>query len=597
MATSGGSPGSAGAPALAQRSNVTLQQLTSFSMRNLAIPGRCSGDLMDLYFKLVIDGQVAYVSEIVRNTLNPVWMPFEPETWTHLFTNDSKPHAKITPLFGSSSFDVIVVKVKNYKMARRKSNALTGKIMADEATADDDTDENDAEEANVEEIDEELPTTGFVFSNANKSTREFDYEDGEEEEKHEANGDEDVRTAETAGEASCTTLVKTLSIRHDQHASMFEEDILHVRFNICDLDPLPIGLTEIANLPLNTCLLEFSGRLYVKREVIELLVEMGVIATKHSRRKGSAIQLKEYSLHDGLDNLERICALKQHIEDATEGNQALQEQIKQRLLNVEASVHKEHRKAVLEDRIQALRRQIHEKSTALERVKTVMQDERRTFETDIHIPKALLSMMQMGARYKDEKQGILERRCEVLRAAHKIRSRQAMLVRELGTVYPIEYVGAGEYTIRGIKIANSDLTIAGRTEEEQVTTALGYIAHLVFMLSKYLNVNLRYKIIPYSSRSYIKDDINDPHGEYPLYRKGIERERFERATFFLRKNVEQLLFARGLDPTQGNPLLGRLKALTDAEVSWLEAERDASATTTTSTTVAASASATAVHQR
>ncbi|ETN21170.1 hypothetical protein PPTG_01440 [Phytophthora nicotianae INRA-310] len=72
-----------------------------------------------------------------------------------------------------------------------------------------------------------------------------------------------------------------------------------------------------------------------------------------------------------------------------------------------------------------------------------------------------------------------------------------------------------------------------------ISTALGYIAHLVFMLSKYLQVNLRYRVVPYSSRSFLKDEINDPQGEYPLYRRGVERERHEKAIRFLRKDVEQ----------------------------------------------------------
>eukprot|EP00644_Phytophthora_capsici_P013663 jgi/Phyca11/508237/fgenesh2_kg.PHYCAscaffold_33_\ len=181
--------------------------------------------------------------------------------------------------------------------------------------------------------------------------------------------------------------------------------------------------------------------------------------------------------------------------------------------------------------------------------------------------------MQMSVRYKTERQNILERRCEVLRAAHKIRSRQAILVKQLGTVYPIEYVGAGEYSIRGIRIANSDLTGGGKADEEMISTALGYIAHLVFMLSKYLQVNLRYRVVPYSSRSFLKDEINDPQGEYPLYKKGVERDRHEKAIRFLRKDVEQLVFARSLDPTQEAPILARLKEITDAESAWLASDR------------------------
>jgi hypothetical protein len=37
------------------------------------------------------------------------------------------------------------------------------------------------------------------------------------------------------------------------------------------------------------------------------------------------------------------------------------------------------------------------------------------------------------------------------------------------------------------------------------------------------------------------------------------------------------MFARSLDPTQGAPILARLKTLIDAEVSWLANERSLSA--------------------
>jgi hypothetical protein len=110
------------------------------------------------------------------------------------------------------------------------------------------------------------------------------------------------------------------------------------------------------------------------------------------------------------------------------------------------------------------------------------------------------------------------------------------------------------------------------------------------MLSKYLQVNIRYRIIPFSSRSFLKDEMNDPNGEYPLYKKGAERERYEKAILFLRKNVEQLLFARGLDPTQGTPILARLKALIDAEAMWLLTDRVAAATTKTTTFLSSSPS-------
>lgn len=441
-----------------------------------------------LAVRSVLDRQVVYVSEVVHNTLNPVWIPFQP---------DETSTEQMRHLYGGTYFDIIVIRLSDKKnnRPRRKSRALSSRM----------TSEDEGWQPNSRSFSdlalEDAPAT--------------------------------FTAADDTGEGSCVR----------------EEEIMRLSLSIRELEPLPVGVAEIPNLPMNTCLFEFNGRPYVKRELLELLADTGAISGKVSRRKGSAIQLKEYSLHEGVENLEKTMHVKEQIETMTQRNQELRKDIEKRLLQVQPQVSKEHQTGILENRLKALRQKVAEKKEALQRLRTVMQDERKTFETDIHIPKALLSTMQMSMRYKDEKQGILERRSEVLRAAHKIRSRQAMLVRELGTVYPIEYVGAGDFTIRGIKISNADLTggsSSGRVDEETISTALGYIAHLVFMLSKYLHVTLRYKVVPYSSRSYLKDEINDPNGEYPLYKKGIEKERFDRATAFLKKDVEQVRVVVGM---------------------------------------------------
>ena len=54
-------------------------------------------------------------------------------------------------------------------------------------------------------------------------------------------------------------------------------------------------------------------------------------------------------------------------------------------------------------------------------------------------------------------------------------------------MYPIEAVDGddGEYNIRGLKLPLKELAAC---EEEQLSTALGYVCHLVFMISKYLQV-------------------------------------------------------------------------------------------------------------
>ena len=56
-------------------------------------------------------------------------------------------------------------------------------------------------------------------------------------------------------------------------------------------------------------------------------------------------------------------------------------------------------------------------------------------------------------------------------------------------MYPIEAVEGddGEYNIRGLKLPLKELAAC---EEEQLSTALGYVCHLVFMISKYLQVTI-----------------------------------------------------------------------------------------------------------
>ena len=60
---------------------------------------------------------------------------------------------------------------------------------------------------------------------------------------------------------------------------------------------------------------------------------------------------------------------------------------------------------------------------------------------------------------------------------------------QVHAIYPIKISedkdGARVFTIKGIPLPEKELVTY---EEEQVATALGYVCHFVFMLSKYLEV-------------------------------------------------------------------------------------------------------------
>lgn len=61
------------------------------------------------------------------------------------------------------------------------------------------------------------------------------------------------------------------------------------------------------------------------------------------------------------------------------------------------------------------------------------------------------------------------------------------------------------FTIRGIYLPNTEFE---DQNDEEIAAALGYTAHLVYLLSFYLGVYLRYPIQPMGSDSFIRDPIS-----------------------------------------------------------------------------------------
>lgn len=113
-------------------------------------------------------------------------------------------------------------------------------------------------------------------------------------------------------------------------------------------------------------------------------------------------------------------------------------------------------------------------------------------------------------------------------------ARRRKLISQLMQIYPIERTAANNnYSVRGIVLPVSGLT---SYEEQPISSALGYIAHLVFLLSKYLDVPLRYRIVYRCSRSGICDDV-ESFTELPLYFQNTNLRNFEKAIRLLHRNI------------------------------------------------------------
>ncbi|XP_061485035.1 UV radiation resistance-associated gene protein isoform X2 [Rhineura floridana] len=140
-----------------------------------------------------------------------------------------------------------------------------------------------------------------------------------------------------------------------------------------------------------------------------------------------------------------------------------------------------------------------------------------------------------------------------------IRCRQ--LLSELSYIYPIDLNDQKDHFICGVKLPNSEDFQA--KDDGSNAVALGYTAHLVSMISFFLQVPLRYPIIHKGSRSAIKDNINDKltekEREFPLYPKGGEKLQFDYGVYLLNKNIAQLRYQHGLGTPDLRQTLPNLK--------------------------------------
>ena len=218
---------------------------------------------------------------------------------------------------------------------------------------------------------------------------------------------------------------------------------------------------------------------------------------------------------------------------------------------------------VARERVAALRRQRDERKMAVEAARVSVSATVDVLRARLEAGRKVSSALR--AKTADARKA--ERRLDVARgnyglAEELLMSRRLSLVSDLRTVYPIFELDAGQmYSIRGAKLPTQEARHLQSLEEEEVSTALGYTCHLVALLSKYLEVPLRYFPQHMGSRSQIRDDVIHPGSEYPLYSKGVDAKAFKVGVVMLQRDVKQLCNAQGLDIPDKHHMLQSLMQL------------------------------------
>jgi hypothetical protein len=138
--------------------------------------------------------------------------------------------------------------------------------------------------------------------------------------------------------------------------------------------------------------------------------------------------------------------------------------------------------------------------------------------------------------------------------AHRIK-----LISELRILYPIQMKSDQRYLIRGLELPR-DIHSATVSEDE-VSAALGYVTHLVSMMSKYLAVSLRYRLYCSSSRSAISID---GVAVAPLFTsRAVERDEVDRGLQLLHRNVDCLARSRAIGFAPQTHLLAKIQRIYD----------------------------------
>ncbi|XP_049850977.1 UV radiation resistance-associated gene protein-like isoform X2 [Schistocerca gregaria] len=160
------------------------------------------------------------------------------------------------------------------------------------------------------------------------------------------------------------------------------------------------------------------------------------------------------------------------------------------------------------------------------------------------------SMRLMSREAVELKKHHTQIRTEIISLIH---AHQRRLFCELATIYKIEPVDKSIDPLQASDVLHkiNDLPLDTvefyKYDQEDTAMALGYVCHVIQLISKYLDVPIRYPIRPAMGRSTIlcTGILNE---QLPLYSKAQNLAKFKHGLSLLNKNVEQLLLSQGINP-------------------------------------------------
>uniref|UniRef100_A0A8D2ZHW3 UV radiation resistance associated gene n=1 Tax=Scophthalmus maximus TaxID=52904 RepID=A0A8D2ZHW3_SCOMX len=282
------------------------------------------------------------------------------------------------------------------------------------------------------------------------------------------------------------------------------------------------------------------------------------------RKKNSLLQVDQSSVRNSYSvfSLLRLHTAQRAIKQTQVTVQKIGKEIEEKLRTTAACTERKKERECMQLRRAVLRSELQRQRKALGREIDLRQKERAQLQKKEEAFSAQYESL------KEEKESLtkLQKECtakryveQFLKSNAQLTFRCRQLLSELSYIYPID-ANQSDYVICGVKLPNSEDFQA--KDDGSVAVALGYTAHLVLMISCFLQIPLRYPVIHKGSRSSIKDTITDrlteKEREFPLYPRG-ERFHFEYGVYLLNKNIAQLRYQHGLTTPDLQQTLPNLK--------------------------------------
>ncbi|KAK2879828.1 UV radiation resistance-associated gene protein isoform X2 [Channa argus] len=280
-------------------------------------------------------------------------------------------------------------------------------------------------------------------------------------------------------------------------------------------------------------------------------------------KKNSLLQVDQSSVRNSYTvfSLLRLHTTQRAIKQTQVTVQKIGKEIEEKLRTTATCTERKKERECMQLRIAVLHSELQRQKKALGRETDLQQKER------MQLQKKEEAFSAQHERLKEEKESLTKqqkectaKREQFLKSNAQLTFRCRQLLSELSYIYPIDVANQSDYVICGVKLPNSE-DFQGK-DDGSIAVALGYTAHLVLMISCFLQIPLRYPVIHKGSRSSIKDTITDrlseKEREFPLYPRG-ERFHFEYGVYLLNKNIAQLRYQHGLTTPDLQQTLPNLK--------------------------------------